>query len=367
MFRELDEMLESFLEKNIPGNDCIICHKGKTIYRKFRGFADRNRQIPIKGNERYQIFSCSKLITCCAALQLWEKGKFSLDDELARFMPEFAEMKVRTPEGIKKAENKILIKHLFSMTAGFSYNLNSKSLRRAIDDTFGSCPTVKTITYLADEPLLFEPGTNWAYSLCHDVLAALVEVVSGVPFNDYVTDNIFRPVGMMRSTFLLPAAEYDTLIPLYRENSDGAATVELNGITHSGISPYRLGVCYASGGAGCVSSTADFNLLLGALCSGERVLKRSTIDMMSTDRLEDSFRDACMAKPPYGYGLGVRCPARGCSERTDFGWGGAAGAYFSIDPVKELTVLYMQHVTCSSVAPLRNQILALVHKGLGII
>lgn len=353
-FGKLDALLDRILEHDIPGNDCIVCVKGVPVYRRTAGFADRMKTRPLAGNERYQIFSCSKLVTCTAALQLFEKGLFGLDDELWHYLPEFREMTVRTPGGeIRPAQRKITMRHLFTMTAGFSYDLNSKAFRKAYDDTCGACPTRKTISYLPQEPLLFEPGTGWYYSLCHDVLAAAVEVISGVPFNDYVKQNIFDVLGMPQSTFLLPASEFDTLLPLYREEKEYPLT-PLSMLVCGNL--YRPGPLYASGGAGCVSTLEDFNKLLQALCDGEKLLRRATIDLMRTDQLDDKLREA-YARPGYGYGLGVRCPPATGQGASDFGWGGAAGAYFAIFPERQTTVLYMQHVTnAASVKPLRLEI-----------
>ena len=363
MFKKVDAFLEELLTYQLPGNDCIICRKGEVIYRKCSGFADKEKKMPLTGKERYQIFSCSKMITCTAAMQLWEKGAFQLDDPLSLYLPEYAEMTVKTPDGgIKKAENPITLRHLFTMTAGFNYNLHSKSLRRAFDATNGSCPTREVIRFLAQEPLEFEPGTRWLYSLCHDVLAAVVEVVSGMPFNEYVTRNIFDVLGMSQTTFLLPAAEFDTLIPLYREVPENDRLCVLQGMCNYGAGPYRLGINYASGGAGAVSTTEDYNKLLQALCRGEALLKRSTIDMMRSDQLTEEQFKYYAGADNYSYGLGVRCPRRGTSDLSDFGWGGAAGAYFSIDPGREVTILYMQHVVASTAAGMRMKIRQMIHE-----
>lgn len=364
MFEKLEAFLDGLREHPVPGNDCIICRKGEVIYRHTAGLADKAKGIPMTGKERFQIFSCSKLITCCAALQLWEKGAFQLDDELFRYLPEYENMTVKTPDGIAEAKNKITLRHLFTMTAGFNYNLNAPAIRRAYDATKASCPTREVIRYLAQEPLDFEPGLKWQYSLAHDVLAAVVEELSGMEFNEYVTRNIFAPLGMESCTFLLPAAEAHTLAPLYREITAEDRLCELNGIGNYGTSPFRPGPCYASGGAGCVSTVEDYNKLLQALCIGERILKRSTIDLMRTDALNDEQQTATWSGPYYSYGLGVRCPRRGCTERTEFGWGGAGGAYFCIDPGRELTVLYMQHVYTSSAAPKRTRIIEFVNEAL---
>ena len=180
MFENLSAVLDSFIEAGIPGNDCIVRVNGDVAYRRFRGVSDREKGIPMNGAERYNIYSCSKLITVVCALQLYEKGAFRLDDPLAEYMPEFAEMTVRSPDGVRPAEHLITLRQLFTMTAGLDYNTSSSQLNDAFRETEGRCPTRETMKYLARRPLSFEPGAHWQYSFCHDVLAALVELAGGL-------------------------------------------------------------------------------------------------------------------------------------------------------------------------------------------
>ena len=149
------------------------------------------KKIPIKGNEKYHIYSCSKLITCAAAMQLWEKGMFSLDDNLCDYMPAFREMTVKTADGIKKAKNPIKILHLFQMTSGMNYDMHTPELEEYYRIPGNNTPTVKTVNRFAKTPLEFEPGEGWKYGLNHDVLGALVEILSGEKFEDYVKAHIF--------------------------------------------------------------------------------------------------------------------------------------------------------------------------------
>ena len=357
MFEELIDFQENMLKLGIPGNDCIVYQNGKEIYRYYCGYKDKNQTQKLTGSEKYQIFSCSKLITCCAALQLWEKGMFKLDDPLYFYLPEYEHMYVKQPDNsIKKAQNHITIRHLFAMTAGFNYNLYAKSILEVFDQTNGSCPTRLVIKALAKEPLEFEPGTKWQYSLAHDVLASLVEVLSGMLFNDYVTENIFLPLKMKDSTFTLPFSQYNSLVPLYKERQDDSKLIDLLGMFNSGSPSYRIGPNYASGGASCVSTVEDYNKFLQAICSGELLLKRSTIEMLKVDQLSSEQRKNCMAGVDYSWGLGVRCPKAGDTSITDFGWGGAGGAYYSIDLTRNVTILYMQSVLTSSAAPMRMKI-----------
>ena len=208
MFERTDALLDQFLQMGIPGNDIAVYQNGECVHRRYKGFSDLENEIPMNGQERYNIYSCSKLITCAAALQLWERELFSLDDPLYNYLPELE-------QGVKPAENLILIRHLFEMTAGFSYDVTGSWVEAAKQKTNGRCRTRETIRCLAEEPLLFEPGTQWKYSLCHDVLAALVEVISGERFGTYVQKHIFEPLQMNRSTFSLPEEAVPTLAAQY--------------------------------------------------------------------------------------------------------------------------------------------------------
>lgn len=341
MFHRLTAFLDTFLEMGIPGFDCLIKHKGETVYRHFNGFSSLETQTPMNGQERYNIYSCSKPITCTAALQLYEQGLFRLDDRLSDYMPEFAHMTVKTENGLVPAQNPITIRHLFTMTAGFSYNVVSDPLLQARKDTNGRCQTREVMPYLAQEPLSFEPGTRWQYSLCHDVLAALVEVISGCRFEEYVKKHIFDPLGMTRSTFLLPENELDTLCEQYRFNSETKTPENCGKTTQT----YKLGTQYASGGAGCISTVEDYMRFLEAMRVGNVILRNETIDQMQVDLLTDATRKDYWYTQ-YGYGLGVRTPIPAAGT-TDFGWGGAAGAFLSIDRVHDITIYYAQHLLTS--------------------
>ena len=244
---------DNFLEMGVPGFDFAVYKDGECIIRYMNGFSDLENKIPINGNERYYIYSCSKPITCVAAMQLWENGLFSLEDKLADYMPEFSNMNVLTESGIKKAEKPILIEHLFTMRAGFDYNVYSPSMQKGIKETNGRCPTREMMKYLAKEPLIFEPGERYEYSLCHDVLAALVEVISGEKFETYVKKNIFDVLGMKDSTYIVTEKEKETIIPLYRFDTE---TKEI--INENKANWFIPGPEYASGGAGCVSTVDDY-------------------------------------------------------------------------------------------------------------
>lgn len=128
MFSEVTKFLDKMIELGVPGTDCIVYKSGKEVYRHMNGYSNLEEKIPTKGNEFYNIYSCTKIVTCVAALQLYEKGMFDLDDNLSKYMPEFEIMHVKTADGVKKAENSITIRHLFTMTAGLNYETSSVSI-----------------------------------------------------------------------------------------------------------------------------------------------------------------------------------------------------------------------------------------------
>ncbi|MBE6750746.1 MAG: beta-lactamase family protein [Ruminococcaceae bacterium] len=341
MFEYIKKYCDSFLELGVPGFDLAVYKSGECALRYMNGYSDIENKIKVSGKERYDIYSCSKPITCVAALQLWEKGLFSLEDKLSDYMPEFEKMTVITENGVKPAENPIRIKHLFEMTAGFSYDHYSPWLKKAVAETNGRCPTREVMKYLAKEPLQFEPGDRWRYSLCHDVLAAFIEVITGEKFEKYVKINIFDPLGMENSTFMLPDSELTTISPQYRFKNGKAVNVGRKIDTH------KMGSEYASGGAGCISTVDDYVKFLEGVRT-YKLLKPETVKLMMTDRLSDhqkrTYTDLDLTG--YSYGLGVRCP-KGDKRYTDFGWAGTACSYLAIDMENEISVFLGVHLLSS--------------------
>lgn len=360
MFEKLTETLDGFLSMGIPFYDCKVMKNGECVYRHMNGFLDKEEGTVPNGTELYNMYSCSKLVTCTAALMLYEKGCFKLEDKLSEYLPCFSDMSVKTADGVKKCKSEITIGELFDMTAGFSYNLHSPELIRCREETDGRCETLKLMEYLSREPLLFEPGYRWEYSLCHDVLAALVEVVSGKRFGIFVKENIFDKLNMTHSTFMPEDVPMTELCPQYKYDTSSDSVVKTDGSC-----VYRMGSMYDSGGAGLVSTVDDYVTFIEAIRT-YKLLKPETVKLMSTNRLTDEQR----AMPTYwvggkrGYGLGQQCPTED-NPRPDFGWGGAAGAHYFIDTVNGITAYLGVHVlgyerfqqTRTVISPLIQEIL----------
>ncbi len=353
MFEQTKALCQHFLDMGVPCFDLIVYKDGECILRHMGGYADRENKTPMTGKEKYHIYSCSKLITCAAAMQLWEKGLFSLDDNVSDYLPAFADMTVKTEDGVRKAKNPIKIKHLFQMTSGMNYDMHTPELEEYYSRPDHDCPTIETVNMFARTPLEYEPGESWMYSLSHDVLGALVEVLSGEKFEDYVKTHIFDPLGMVHSTFLHPLEDWEGFAKQYHYNEE---TGEFMPVWRFWC---HLKKDYASGGGGCISTVEDYIKFLEAMRIGDVILKKETVALMAQDHLTDRQRAIYVKKHPSGtsYGLGMRVTYQDQTV-TEFGWGGAAGAFASVDSVNNITIFYAQHVLKSPNRALRN----LLHK-----
>ena len=347
MFEQTKALCQHFLDMGIPCFDLIVYKDGKCILRHMGGYADRENKTPMTGKEKYHVYSCSKLITCAAAMQLWEKGLFSLEDNVSDYLPAYADMTVKTENGIRKAKNSIKIKDLFRMTSGMNYDMHTPELEAYYSDPNHNCPTVETVNMFARTPLEYEPGEGWKYSLSHDVLGALVEVVSGQKFEDYVKTHIFDPLGMEHSTFLHPLEDWEGFAKQYRYDQE----------TGEFVPAWRfwchLKKDYAGGGGGCISTVEDFIKFLEAMRVGDVILKKETVALMAQDHLTERQRAVYAKSHSSSYGLGMRVTYQD-QTLMEFGWGGAAGAFASVDPVNNITIYYSQHVLNSPNRSLRK-------------
>lgn len=373
-FNRLKNFMNYLLRNMSPGNSAVVYLGNKKVFEYSSGYSNLEEKIPMNGNEYLYIYSCSKLATVTAALQLFEQGAFLMNDPLYNYIPEFKEMTVSCNGITEKAKNPIRIQNLFNMTAGFNYDLNSPSILKAKQETNSNADTMSVVRAIADEPLSFEPGAHWQYSLCHDVLAGLVETISGKRFSDYVKDNIFTPLGMNNSFYhtndkiLNRMAEQYQFVSHTNYESDISkaqiCTQTENGhyfINVGKTNCHVLGKNYDSGGAGIISTTNDYALLCAALANygcglnGERILSKHTVNLLRENTLNEALlKDFSWENlKGYGYGYGVRTlidKVAGGSNGSlgEFGWSGAAGSTVIIDPEYNLAVFYAQHLISSS-------------------
>ena len=260
-----------------------------------------------------------------------------------------------------------VFEHLFTMTAGFDYNMNTPSHKKARELTNGKMDTLTVAKCYASEPLHFEPGESWSYSLCHDVLAAAVEAISGMKFRDYVKKNILEPLGMNETYYHITPEIESRMAELY-EYYDGDdsdfVTKQIRSSDSQGRwrnvekSPsYTFGSEYDSGGAGITTSVSDYALFAAALANGgmgingERILCPQTVELLRTNQLEPKHMGAFNWRQleGYGYGLGVRtmvdkAKAGFLGKYSEFGWGGAAGATILVDPDEHIAMFYAHHM-----------------------
>lgn len=274
-FTNLKNCMDRIVQKyNTPGVDCIVYKEHEIVFRYFAGMSDIEKNKKMNGNELYLIFSMTKMITCTAALQLFEQGKYLMNDPVSKYLPEFKEMKI-SADGLNAenatqittgnimgectqynqdgyAKNQITIKDLFTMSAGLDYALSDDAITYAL--TEGKTNTRELVGAMAEKILGFEPGTRFRYSLCHDVLGALIEVWSGQKLGEYMKEHIFEPLNMNNTFFGIPgdetrfakmAARYT-----YDENRE-PKRLPLECV-------YNLSKEYESGGAGLTSCTEDY-------------------------------------------------------------------------------------------------------------
>lgn len=344
MPRAIDTLLNRFLDMGIPAFDCLVYYQGSEVYRRLAGYSDYERTVPLDTQQLFNIYSASKLITVTAVMQLVEEGALRLEDRLSDYFPEFAHMQVKDAGGLREAQTPITLRHLLTMTAGFNYDRaeTRPAWVRARALSGGRCPTVQTVRQLAQEPLDFEPGADWQYSFGHDLLAAVVETVSGKRFSRHVKDRIFTPLGMTHSTFDVSEAEEALVCAQYRYN---AQTHEMEPCGKAIQNGFQLGPDYEAGGAGCRSTTEDMMKLLESLRKGE-ILPLETVRFIAANCLHGRAAETFAADQHdtrYGYGLGVGCP-NGHPDWHSFGWGGAAGAFCPVDLKHGISIVYLQHV-----------------------
>ncbi len=357
-FKDLRAYMETTIPKlGLSGIDCIIYQNHEEIFRYAAGYKNVEEKSIIIPGTLYNIYSATKIITCVAALQLFEKGLFRLWDPVSQYLPEFSNMKVKYGRfSIAQAQNQIKIADLFQMTAGISYELDTPEKKRLMDRTKGDFNTRDLVKAIAEEPLLFEPGTGWSYSYCHDVLAALIEVLSGKKFGEYLNECIFAPLGMKDSGFTLPQEKRHRLAPQYQYNAENCSVTR---ISDDNLAP--VGTYHESGGGGLITTAEDYILFADALAcggvgkSGEKILSKRTIDLMSRNQLSGKCLEDYRRMVPnkgIGYGLGVATFMDSANSymlapENAFYWGGMGGVQDLIDPQNRIAYFVAQHTVGS--------------------
>jgi CubicO group peptidase (beta-lactamase class C family) len=358
----IDRALQQYVDDNrIAGAVALVLQDGKPVYERAVGWADKEARRRMTTDTIFRIASQTKAITSVAILSLMEEGKIGLNDPAGRYIPGLANTKVAVqtgsePAAIVPAKRQITIRDLLTHTAGISYGTNP-SVASAYEQKglgpaagFGwytadkSEPVCETMDRLATLPFVAQPGEEWVYGYNTDILGCIVERVAGVPLDEFIRTRITAPLGMKDTQFFLPPAQRDRLAAVYAVGTDGTITRAPDGPRGQGNyvdGPRRS----FAGGAGLLSTARDYARFLemirnGGVVDGVRILAPRTVDLMTSNQVGTLHSSTGL-----GYGLGFettdRYGANGLDSVGAFGWGGAYGSMYRVDPKSRLVMSLM--------------------------
>lgn len=386
----IDRRLTRYVdEEKLAGWQVAVARHGRLAHVASGGMRDKEAGLPIEPDTIFRIYSMSKPITSVAAMMLYEEGAFELKDPVSRWIPCFADLQVykggsgSTLE-TEPATEPIRIWHLLTHTAGLTCGFHrahvTDALYRDHGYDFGTPSGVDLAAACetwASLPLVFQPGSEWLYSVATDVLGHLVEVISGQTLDAFLQERIFEPLGMVDTTFGLVAQERHRLAGLYVPGGDGKAT-RFDEVGPVEVGPPRL----LSGGGGLVSTAADYLRFADLLrregeLDGVRLLSSRTVRYMTRNHLPggvdlEAFGRPLFAETTYdgvGFGLGFAVTLDPAANRVlgsvgEYTWGGAASTTFWVDPVEDITVVFLTQLLPSSTWPLRSELKVLVNQAL---
>jgi CubicO group peptidase (beta-lactamase class C family) len=346
--------------KNVAGAVTLVARRGKVVYCEAVGLRDIDAQKPMQHDTIFRIYSMTKSITSAAVMMLHDDGKIGLDDPASKYLPEFKGLKVfvkATDDGRDLAEPKreMTIRDLLRHTSGLTYGVFGVT---PVDRMYQKAGVLKPTGTLADMtkklgeiPLLYQPGTKWNYSVSIDVLARIVEVVSGEPFDEFIDERICRPLDMHDTGFYVPQDRLDRFATNYGPKAEGGLAVVDAPLT----STYRSRPAFISGGGGLVSTARDYArfcqmFVNGGELNGQRLLKSETVQMMIRNQLPESAIPIALGPiklDGIGFGLGFsvrvsKTPFVSARALGEYGWSGMASTHFWIVPQDELIVIALQ-------------------------
>lgn len=357
--QRLTKRMQGYIDQGqVAGAVTLIARRGKVVHYEAQGFRNREEKVPMQKDDIFVIMSMTKPIVSTGLMMLYEEGKFLLSDPISKWLPEFEKAQVKVADGQGGSKlvpaRPITVRHILTHTAGFSTGLAAPSaptpggVRGAAED--GSpAQTPRTlrdrVKLIAASPLNFQPGEKWEYGSATDVVAALAEVISGMNMDDYLRERIFKPLSMTDTHYNVPEAKKSRRPIVYAPQADGTIKPQ---------PPVNRPPTTVFGGvAGLSSTAADYfkfaqMVLNGGEYNGVRLLSPKTIDLMITNHIGDLM--VTLKGPGYGFGLGysVLMDSGKTTESLtpgSFGWGGAWGTYYFVDPVEELIGIIMIQVT----------------------
>jgi len=365
-FSPLHERMQHYVDQDLLACASTLVMRGTDLldYRVF-GRMDKESDTPLTENAIYRMASNSKIITSVALMMLYDQDKFALDDELSTYLPEFGRQQVLLPDAetiddVEQAKSPILIRHILSHTAGFSYGfvepetfIDRTYLGSGLNlfgDTDFELDLEEFSQRLSTMPLAYHPGTRWRYSFATDVCARLVEVLSGMKFDAFLRTHIFTPLGMVDTAFWVPPEKTHRFITLYSPND--MLDPSKPGMTR-GDEPktgqFSQAPPFLSGGGGLVSSMSDYVTFLRMIINegewqGVRLLKAETITLMRTNQLAPGVNVAfpAWAMPGTVFGLGFALkqtlqPGDHPGAQDEYYWGGLYGTHSWMAPDAGIT------------------------------
>lgn len=362
-FKEVHTAMEGYVEREIlAGVSMALLSGGDLVDLHCAGWADRESRTALRADHIFRVFSNTKLVTSCAALLLYEEGHFQFDDPIDRFLPQLGERQVLREGAAQAADSEpaagpITIRQLMTHSAGLAYGLFypgtlMTSLYAAAGVNRPDSTLAEMVDRLAELPLHYHPGTSWEYSVATDVVARLVEVISGLDFDAFLRERIFAPLGMADTGFFVPEREQPRLAAMY-SGADPAAPWK-PGLDRLEDHPYRRAylqpVARLSGGGGLVSTLPDMIALVRALMpGGNRLLRPETIKLIAANQLPDGmFVRLPLAGTVPGKGFGFAgavtlapLPKEPPQSVGELQWGGVAGTHWWVHPRHGLAGLVM--------------------------
>jgi CubicO group peptidase (beta-lactamase class C family) len=385
----LDAMLAAqYLEtRRLPCTLSLVARHGEIAHIGVQGLADVERGIPAREDTIFRIYSMTKPVTSVALMMLVERGLIALDDPVHNYIPEWKKLGVfvagthRTGFQTRQAAGPMQVVDLFRHTAGLTYGFQ---LRTNVDAAYraekiGEIEKAGTlegmIQALAKLPLEFSPGEAWNYSVATDVLGWLVQVVSGRPFEQFLAEEIFQPLGMVDTGFHVREGQAHRFAACYQPKRDGTIELQDDPTTSAFLKPPS----FISGGGGLVSTATDYlqfcrMLLNGGTLGGTRLISRKTLDLMTANHLPGDVAISAMSRSLFseaaydgvGFGLGfattlARHKTLMPGSNRDYFWGGAASTFFWVDPEEDLIGIFMTQLIPSSTWPVRKQMRTMVY------
>jgi CubicO group peptidase (beta-lactamase class C family) len=379
-----NEVQRSIDNKRIAGAVTLVMRHAKVAWFKAQGMSDREAGKPMRTDAMFRICSMSKPITSVAVMMLYEQGKFLLDDPISKYLPEFKNPKVLVKPASGEpytipATREITIRDLLRHTSGLTYQWNADlgpvyekaNVASGILQYDGTI--ADSVKNLAALPLLFNPGDRFEYSLSVDVLGRLVEVVSGMPFDQFLRTRIFEPLGMKDTYFFPPENKLDRLATAYTYyagkglNRFPDTPIREGPFVYSADYPSRGPKKLFSGGAGLVSTAEDYArfcqmMLDDGKAGNTRLLSRKTVELMTHDQLGKIASDFAFG---LGFGIdGVKGPLSELGSVGEYNWGGFFYTGFTIDPKEQLIVIFMAQLHPAGDLTLDHEVNALAYQAI---